>query len=90
MARSHSINSAFGPVRRPNPGVAAEGIDRSAGGSSGGSAAAVAARLCDGYVPSYVLTPRQKIRLKLSFLGLSVLIQEDLYASLQHIAVFTA
>ncbi|KAI5794440.1 amidase signature domain-containing protein [Peziza echinospora] len=45
---SHSINSAFGPVRRPKSAISAEEIDRSAGGSSGGSAAAVAARLCDG------------------------------------------
>lgn len=41
---SHSINSHFGPVK--NPRRDSSGEDLSAGGSSGGSAASVAADQC--------------------------------------------
>lgn len=41
---SHSIHSQFGPVK--NPRRASSGQDLSAGGSSGGSAVAVAADQC--------------------------------------------
>lgn len=41
---SHSINSHFGPVK--NPRQDSSGEDLSAGGSSGGSAASVAADQC--------------------------------------------
>lgn len=41
---SHSINSHFGPVKNPRQDFSGE--DLSAGGSSGGSAASVAADQC--------------------------------------------
>ena len=49
MLRSHNIHSIHGPVINPfNLGEQKEG-QRSAGGSSGGSAAAVAFNMCDVY-----------------------------------------
>ncbi|KAF8419447.1 amidase signature domain-containing protein [Tirmania nivea] len=45
---SHSIYSTFGMVKRPQPAGQEDAPFRSAGGSSGGSAVAVAADLCDG------------------------------------------
>lgn len=45
---SHSIYSTFGMVKRPQSDGNEDAPFRSAGGSSGGSAAAVAANLCHG------------------------------------------
>ena len=47
---SHSTRSIFGPVVNPSF-LDDEGMRISAGGSSGGSAAAVAAGLCNVYSP---------------------------------------
>ena len=57
VCSSHSIYSTFGMVKRPQPARQEDAPFRSAGGSSGGSAAAVAAELCDGYLYNHPPSP---------------------------------